>query len=36
MNRQPIDHARDPSMPAETAGPAFAVHEPPVPDRSGS
>ena len=74
MNRQPIDHARDPdlrhtlpalrraaqrarelarqtgtaivvshdgvletvSMPAETAGSAVAVHEPPVPDRSGS
>ncbi len=74
MNRQPIDHARDPdlrhtlpalrraaqrarelarqtgtaivirhngvletvSMPAETAGPAVAVHEPPAHDRSGS
>ena len=74
MNRQPIDHARDPdlrhslpalrraaqrarelarqtgtaivirhngvletvSMPAETAGTAVAVHEPPAPERSGS
>jgi len=74
MNRQPIDHARDPdlrhtlpalrraaqrarelarqtgtaivirhngvletvSMPAETAGPAVAVHEPSAHDRSGS
>jgi hypothetical protein len=74
MNRQPIDHARDPdlrhslpalqraaqrarelarqtgtaivirhngvletvTLPAETSGMAFAVHEPSAPDRRGS